>query len=257
MTGPFTTSQPLAPGIGLVDRANPTFNNVTLSGYLQESFADNLTAVVGGTQTTGLLLTAELNRITTSTSTNTDAVVLPPSVAGLTIYIANHSSFGIKVLGSGTDLIDDVATATGVIQMTGSVSIYTCYTAGNWYVEGIGTGYAGSLPTMSFTNNQTPTTNPLTQTSATAAVAITTAIWRANSNASQGGGSYILPTAIPGLQIQFLNPSSFAMNVFAQISTDSIQGKNAAPATVFLVQGSSAATFISAQSTSWHVSASA
>lgn len=95
--------------------------------------ADGLTATVSGTQTTSLLLTAQINRISTVAS-GADGVRLLPANPGVTqILINDAASNAMQVFGSGTDTINDVATATGVSQAAGKTALYTCSVAGKWY----------------------------------------------------------------------------------------------------------------------------
>ena len=60
----------------------------------------------------------------------------------------------MQVFGYGTDQIDDVATTTGVSQMANSTVLYFCATAGNWYTEGLASGFVrgASLQTTSAQN---------------------------------------------------------------------------------------------------------
>jgi hypothetical protein len=71
------------------------------------------------------------------------------SAPGLTIILENAGANPMQVYGLGTDTINSVASGTGVSQMAGSVVIYTCYAAGSWFANGLGTGYSGSLETSS------------------------------------------------------------------------------------------------------------
>lgn len=121
-------------------------------GALFGEFAqDNVTAT-GSTQAGAFQTTAQTIRLTT-VAANT-GILLPPSFAGLEVLVINHGANACQCYGSGTDTIDDVATATGVSQMANSLVIYTCATAGKWYSEGLATGYGGSgLQTVSFADN--------------------------------------------------------------------------------------------------------
>jgi hypothetical protein len=123
--------------------------DVTGGGFIAESFTDNITAHAGGGQASAFQLATEVNRITTVASPG-DSVMLPgasqvglspsgpQSTGGLTLIIINHGANPVQVFGNGTDTIDDVASATGVTQMAGSVTIYTCTTPGAWYSFGPG-----------------------------------------------------------------------------------------------------------------------
>ena len=117
-----------------------------------ESSSDNITAHAGGGQTNAQQLYSEVNRITT-VATSGDSVMLPPAVvnqgvtnqAGLTVLVINHGANPMQVFGSGTDTINDVAAATGVSQMQGSMTFFTCTSTGKWYTQGLGEGYSGSF----------------------------------------------------------------------------------------------------------------
>src|SRR5260370_235555 len=113
---------------------------------LGDSAGDLLVAHAGGGQANALQLTALVSRVGT-VATSGDSVKLPPSAPGVICVVNNHGANPMQVYGQGTDTIDDVATATGVSQMQGSVVIYTCYTAGAWYTEGLATGYSGQFQT--------------------------------------------------------------------------------------------------------------
>ena len=87
-----------------------------------------LTAAVGivagttRTQAGATALTAEVNRIDTSTApavgtTLGDGVVLMGSGAGLDITVINNSGNPIQIYGNGTDTIDGAAGSIGVTAM--------------------------------------------------------------------------------------------------------------------------------------------
>lgn len=196
---------------------SPTFVNMILTGLLTESAADALTAHAGGTQALALALTKEINRVTT-VAAPADSVKLPPAAAGLTIMVINSGANPMQVFGAGTDTIDDVATATGVSQMVGSVAIYVCSVAGKWYTEGLGTGWSGSLQTLSNTGNITARSGG-TQALATA---LTSLMNRVSTVAAQGD-SVALPAAVPGLAITVINTGANPMQVFGA-GTDTING---------------------------------
>jgi hypothetical protein len=194
--------------------------NYVQIGFTIESSADNLTAHAGGTQAAALPLLNEINRITTVASP-ADSVVLPKSVAGMTVMVINHGANAMQVFGLGTDTIDDVATATGVSQMPNSVVIYICATAGAWYTEGLATGYSsagvGAFQTFSFQTLTASTTH--TQAGATKIVAMQAAVTTAN-----GSDAVLLPPSQPGMQIDIVNLSGAnAMQVYAS-GSDTING---------------------------------
>lgn len=111
---------------------NNAFNGTTQQ-TLRSTAADALTATSSGTQSNALLLTAGINRILTVAAA-ADSVKLLPAVAGLTQVVINDAaSNSMQVFGSGTDTINDVATATGVAQAAGKTATYYCSVAGKWY----------------------------------------------------------------------------------------------------------------------------
>lgn len=226
--------------------ASPTYTNVTLTGLLYESETDNITAHAGGGQASATALTTELNRVTT-VATAGDSVKLPVSAPGLTIIVINHGANSMQVYGSGTDTIDDVATATGVSQMAGSNVIYSCTTAGTWYSNGIGTGYAGSFPTQSYVNGLTAHAGG-GQASATP---ITACIARFTTVATAGDSS-LLPASAPGMQITVNNAGAASMNVFGA-GADAINGGT----TGFAVASGKSASFSCAVAGQWHAVLSA
>lgn len=194
-----------------------TAGSVTLATLFYESYADNITAHAGGGQASAVLLTSELNRIAT-VATAGDSVLLPPSAPGLTVVTINHGAKAMQVYGSGSDTIDDVAAATGVSQMPGSVCIYMCTTAGNWYTEGLGTGYSGSLQTLSFADALTAHAGG----GQASALQLAASVNRITTVAT-AADSVKLPASAPGLAIVIVNAGANPMQVFGA-GTDTING---------------------------------
>jgi hypothetical protein len=218
-------------------------------GYLSESFADNITARVGGGQGSATPLTSEVNRIATVASAG-DSVLLPPSVAGLSVIVINHGANLMQVFGAGTDTIDDVATATGVRQMVNSFVLYVCSTPGQWYSNGIGTGFSGQLPTVSFLNAITAFSGG-GQGSATLLQDVlnrVTIVGAANDSVK-------LPVSAGGLQITVSNAhATNSLNVFPNTG-DAINAL--AVNTAFAVAAGKTAIFSCTVSGQWHAVLSA
>lgn len=96
---------------------------------------DGLTAAAGGTQAAALALSAtkSVHRVST-VATAADSVKLPAATAGQVHFVMNSAAANsMQVFGSGTDTINDVATATGVAQAAGKGALYVCVSAGKWY----------------------------------------------------------------------------------------------------------------------------
>lgn len=204
------------PGYRLVDgtdlnsigTANFPMSDVFLTGLFNESAQDSITAHAGGTKAAAFQLTKEMNRISVA-ATAGDSVLLPASAPGLTIIVENAGAAAVQVYGLGTDTINAVATATGVSQMAGSVVFYTCYAAGAWFANGLGTGYSGSFETASLLSGITAFATG-GQASATAMTAMINVI----STCATTGDSVKLPVAATGLVITVVNNGAASANIF-------------------------------------------
>jgi len=98
-----------------------------------EGAADSLTAHSGGGQTSALLLTAQLNRITTVAAGN-DSVKLPASIAGLTIQVTNAAAANsANVYPQTGDAINALGANAAFALAAGKTAAFTCYTAGQWH----------------------------------------------------------------------------------------------------------------------------
>lgn len=202
----------VASGQRLIDGADAVFNSLTMtnpSGFIYESSVDSVVAFAGGGQGSATVLTAQTVRVIT-VATAGDSVRLPASRPGLELMVINSGANSMQVYGSGSDVIDAVATAIGVSHMPSSLVIYTCVTAGSWFTEGIGTGYSGSFPTSSYTNNITAFGGG-GQASATL---LTTVLNRVVTIVT-AADSVKLPIAVPGLQLTIANAhAANSLNLF-------------------------------------------
>lgn len=205
---------------------------------------DNI-AAAGTSQATAPLLPAVISRIVSGSG----GVRLPGAVAGLDILIINHTGAPVQIYASGGDLIDDIAGSVGVAQMNGSLCLFACAANGNWYSNGIGTGYAGAYPTISYTNGVTA----LAGGGQAGAVLLTTALTRVTTVAT-AGDSVKLPLAVGGMQITALNAGANALNVFPAVG-DAVNalGANAA----YGLAAGKTASFFSTVAGFWHVLLSA
>ena len=212
------------------------------AGALNTVLAVNGAVAAGTTQGTATLLVADINRVTTVALGA--GVALPAAVPGLDLVVVNRSTNPLQVYGSGTDTIDAVASALGVTQMQSSVCIYACATAGVWDSNGIGTGYAGSFPTVSFLNNLTAKAGG----GQSAATPVSTVINRYVTVTTVGDSS-TMPVAQGGMQVVITNASVNSMNVFPNTG-DSINSGAANAA--FALPAGKTASFSSAGPTYWH-----
>lgn len=222
------------------------FVNISLTGLVDESSADGITAHAGGGQAGATQIATEIVRVTT-VATAGDSVKLPPTTGNLnlTIAVINGSANPMQVYGYGTDTINGVATATGVSQMQGSVVIYVSPASGVWVAEGLGTGVAGSLPTVSAANALTAHAGG-GQASATP---ITTVLTRVTTVAS-ANDSTVLPASAAGLELTVTNAAATnSMNVFPA-GTDQINTLGASAA--FALAAGKTVTFFCSVAGQWH-----
>jgi len=85
-----------------------------------------ITAKASGTQATAYQLTKSLNVIAVC-ATNNDSVALPTDrQVGDEIVVINDGAATAQVYGAGTDTIDGVATATGVVLTNAKRCSYYC-----------------------------------------------------------------------------------------------------------------------------------
>lgn len=221
---------------------------VGFSGQLNTVLAVSGITAIGTNQATAFQLVADMNRVTTVAAGT--GVILPPSAAGLDILIVNRGANGLQVYGNGSDTVDTVAATAGVSQMPSSVCLYVCATPGTWDSNGIGTGYAGSFPTVSYSNaltakaggGQSPSTP------------VTTVVNRFTTVAS-ANDSATLPTAVGGMQISFTNATaSNSINIFPNTGD---QINSAGPNTAFSLIPGKTVQLNSAGPTFWHAVLSA
>jgi hypothetical protein len=225
----------------------------TAPNLIQESAQDAIVANPGGGQANATRLTAQTSRITT-VATSGDSVMLPASLPGLELVLINHGANAVQVFGAGSDTINDVAAATGVSQMAGSVVIYTCTSAGAWYTEGLATGYAssttGSYQTFSSVDNLTARAGG-GQGLATPLTAMQNRV----TTVASANDSVLLPPSTAGMCITVINAAAAnAMNVFPA-SGDKINALaiNAA----FSVAAGKTAEFFCTTAGQWHTILSA
>lgn len=108
--------------------SNATFDPTDIFTY-----EDGVVARAGGGKASATQLSATkfLHRISTVAS-GSDSVLLPPATVGQMHYVRNDGAQYAMVFGQGTDTINSIATATGLLLFNGSGALYFCTTAGNW-----------------------------------------------------------------------------------------------------------------------------
>jgi len=116
----------------LVGGQSAIAGNIQPAGFFQEGYATGLTAV-GTNRATALALTEQVNRVTVAASANT-GVLLPSAalvgVGGYVDVINDGPSNSFHVYSAGSDTIDGVAGATGVVLTNAFMCRYVVNTAG-------------------------------------------------------------------------------------------------------------------------------
>ena len=95
--------------------------------------ADSLTASTTQTQAGGLLLGAVINRISTVGSAS-DAVTLPPSVAGAWMIVINAAAANAMLIFPAVgDAINAIAANSSLSVAANKTILFYCVTAGRWH----------------------------------------------------------------------------------------------------------------------------
>jgi hypothetical protein len=223
-------------------------------GPQQLLIRNNLTATAGGGQANALQLGAEMNEVATC-ATDGDSVKLPQIVQpGVLITIIHRGAKNLQVYGTGTDTINDVAAATGVTQMAGSVTIYTSSSGGKWYTTGLGVGYSGSLEVYSVKDGIVAHAGGTQAAAIADAASQVPAMNNRIATCATGGDSVVLPAAKPGMYVTVANDGAASCNVFPFTGETINQGAaNAA----FAVGIAKAANFFCIVAGKWHAVLSA
>jgi hypothetical protein len=213
------------------------------AGYLNNESA--LVGIVAGTTrtqagATGLL--NEINRIDTSTapaaaSTLGDGVVLPPAAAGFDLMVWNNTANPVQLYASGSDTINGVAGATGIIMPPNGIYILVAASPVSWGCDGPGAGAAGQYPTVTSQDALTAHAGG-GQGSAVPIVAQLTRF----TVVATGADSSILPNMKAGMaSLTVINAGAAAMNVFPAVG-ETINGGAANAA--FSVPAGKTANFV-------------
>jgi hypothetical protein len=192
--------------------------------FLLESSQDNITATAGGGQANAFQITSQTVRIATVASIG-DSVMLPPSAPGLELLVINHGANAMQVFGNGADIIDDQLATTGVSQMSNSLVIYSCATAGKWYTEGLSSGFAAALGLQTFSYATIAANVGGTQVTGTPITQMLNNITAAGANYSA-----TLPPSAPGLELTVHNISANTILVFPNAGGTGTEKINAAAA---------------------------
>jgi len=109
--------------------------NSTTAGYTRRSTANALTAA-GTNRATALVLAKDTNNVTTAAAGT--GVVLPAGLVGMKLTIFNAGANALQVYANGSDTIDTVAGATGVVLTNAKRCDYYCVAANTWISAQLG-----------------------------------------------------------------------------------------------------------------------
>jgi hypothetical protein len=205
--------------------------------FLLESSQDSIAAFAGGGQAGATQITTQTARVTT-VATAADSVMLPISAPGLEILLINHALKPMQVFGQPGDLINDVASATGVSQMQNSFVLFSCATAGNWYTEGLATGFQRGTSLQTFSAATIAANSTATQASGTAVASMIANV----TSAATGPYSVTLPVSAPGLEITIHNISAYSIYVFPNAAGTTTETINALSANASLTMATNTST---------------
>ena len=206
-----------------------------LGDFILESAQDNITATAGGGQAAAFQINSQTSRIVTVASIG-DSIQLPSATPGLELIVINHGANSMQVYGNAADTLDDQASTAGVSQMSNSMVIFTCVTAGSWYTEGLSSGYSKALGLQTFSYATIPANATNTQASGTA---VTSMLVNVTGGAA---GSVTLPASQPGLEMTVHNISAFAVSVFPNAGGTTTEKINAGASNAALAMPASTST---------------
>lgn len=114
----------------VITQANTSESQIAAqtAGTFPRTTAGILTAFATGGQANATQMTGVSTNVTT-VATAGDSVKLPPGIAGGSFCLSNSSANAMQVFGNGTDLINNIASATGVSHAAGSNAVYFCVSA--------------------------------------------------------------------------------------------------------------------------------
>lgn len=182
-----------------------------ITGSAQASITAGTTRTQAGAQS----LSQRINRIDTATapaagSALGDGVRLMSASAGAAVVVINNTAHPVQVYGNGSNTLNGVAGATGIMAPPGAVYLFTAASSSAWACAGAGLGAAGGYPSVSAVDGLAAKAGG-GQSGATLCAA---AINRFTTVAT-AGDSGLLPAAKPGMQITVVNGhASNALNLF-------------------------------------------
>ena len=187
-------------------------------------------------------------------NSGTGGVSLPLATPGLEIAVINDTTSALAVYAApaGSDTINDQSGATGVIQMAKSMVIYSAPAQGQWFAEGLATGFAPSGVNIETTTAAAGLSAAGTGTAS--ATALTNAINQVTTNAGTPAG-VTLPSAKVGLTCMVANATATALVIYGA-GSDTIAVSASAAASYSLAANKTVSLFCVANGV-WHGAVSA
>jgi hypothetical protein len=177
----------------------------SFSDELSLSRHDALTALAGGGRAGATALDKQFNRISVC-ATAADSAVLPAGVAGDWRLVINDGAAAAQIFANGSNTIDGVAGATGIVLPAGYRALFFCLATGVWQT------LSGSL------------SNGLTEASASGAVSAAGTSSQANATALTADFNRVgtvaanagvaLPQALPGRRVIILNAGANTLKIW-------------------------------------------
>jgi hypothetical protein len=184
----------------------------------------------------------------------TGGVSLPLATPGLEIAVINDLTAAITVYAApaGSDTINDQAGSGGVIQMAKSMVIYSSPALGEWFAEGLATGFAPSGVNIETTTSAAGLS--AAGTGSASATALTNAINQVTTNAGSPAG-VTLPAAKAGLTCMVANATATALVVYGA-GSDTLS-VSAAPAASYSLAANKTVSLFCVANGVWHGAVSA
>ena len=114
-----------------IDPSGNTIYAMDQFGVSYNSSQDGV-AAAGTTQGNATVLPPRMQYNVTS---GTGGVVLPISLPGASLTVANNAGAAINVYPSGTEKINALAAGAAFSAASATVTIFYCFTAGQWYTK--------------------------------------------------------------------------------------------------------------------------
>lgn len=222
--------------------------------FVTGSSLTGITAGTTRTQAGAVALSQEVNRVDTATapaagSTLGDGVRLMPAVAGLTVMVINNTANPVQLYGNGSDTVNGVAGATGIMLPPQGIYALAAAAAGAWSCEGVGTGASGGYPTVTAVDALTAHAG-----GGQAGATLCAAVINRFTTVATAGDSGLMPAAKAGMQLTVTNAGANSMNLFPASGE---QINQAGANTAFALAAGKTASFTSAANGAWHAVLSA